>query len=97
MLESGNVLKTWRINVPPELIGKEPTHAERIFDHNVKFLTYQGAVNREQGTVAIVDRGTAETLEEKQETIRLRLHGKILAGEFALEHIEHDHWRLFKV
>jgi hypothetical protein len=96
MLESGNALKTWRIDAPPGCIGKEPTPAEKIFDHDVKFLTYQGPVNNGLGSVCIIDEGTFEILDETQKKIRLHLRGKILYGTFALEHIAQEQWRFFK-
>ncbi|MDO8302994.1 MAG: DNA polymerase ligase N-terminal domain-containing protein [Sedimentisphaerales bacterium] len=96
MLESGGILRTWRINTPPQHISNKPTSAEKIFDHDIKFLTYQGPVNNGLGSICIVDEGTFETLDETQETIRLHLRGKILFGTFALENIEHDHWRFFR-
>jgi hypothetical protein len=95
MLEHGDILKTWRLAAAPQQIGSEPIPAEKIVDHDVKFLTYQGPVNNGQGSVRIVDEGTIETLDETKETIRLHLLGKILSGEFVLEHIKQNQWRLF--
>jgi bifunctional non-homologous end joining protein LigD len=96
MLEHADFLKTWRLAIAPQQIGSEPTPAEKIVDHDVKFLTYQGSVNNGQGSICIVDEGTIETLDETKETIRLRLLGKILSGEFVLEHIKQNQWRFFR-
>jgi hypothetical protein len=94
MFESGNVLKTWRLNIPPENIGDEPSNAEKIFDHDLKFLTYQGPVQKGRGEFCIADEGTVEIIEENPKHIRLRFNGRILIGEFNLDHIENNMWRL---
>jgi hypothetical protein len=96
MLESGNALKTWRINASPEHISNEPVNAEKIFDHDLKFLTYEGAVQNSRGKVSIADDGTIETIEETEKIIRLRFNGKILIGEFTLELIDQDRWQLLR-
>jgi len=93
MLEHGDILKTWRIDKAPDQVGKEPTPAVRIFDHDLKFLTYEGPVNEGAGHVRITDAGTFETLEESQNQIRIDFYGKILSGEFVLNQIERDQWQ----
>jgi hypothetical protein len=96
MLESSGVLKTWRLNTPPQRIGKEPIPAEKIIDHDIKFLTYQGPVNKGLGNVCIIDEGTFETFSETQNMIHLHLLGNILCGEFVLELSEQSQWRFSK-
>jgi hypothetical protein len=96
MLESGNILKTWRLGKPPEHIGNEPVNAAKIFDHDLKFLAYEGPVNKGRGNVRIVDEGTFETLQEDKQVIRLYLEGKILSGAFVLKHIERKRWQFLK-
>jgi hypothetical protein len=46
MLEAGDVLETYRLAVPPEKITGKPVEAVKIFDHPLKFLTYEGSVNK---------------------------------------------------
>jgi bifunctional non-homologous end joining protein LigD len=97
MLESGHILKTWRLDTSPEHIGNEPISAEKISDHDVKFLTYQGIVNKGLGRVSIIDEGIIETIGETEQTIRLHLHGKILSGDFVLEYLSQDQWRFIRI
>jgi hypothetical protein len=97
MLEHGDVLKTWRLDVQPELIGHDVVNAVKIFDHDLKFLTYQGAVNKGAGSVCIADEGPFEILEENAVTIHLHFHGRILSGNFILKQIEHDRWQITKI
>jgi bifunctional non-homologous end joining protein LigD len=95
MLEYGSVLKTWRLDTAPESITARPVAAAKIFDHDLKFLHYEGPVNKGQGRVRIADKGTFEILEESEKKLCLGLHGKILFGKFSLEHIDGDQWQFF--
>jgi hypothetical protein len=91
MLETGDVLQTWRLDTEPK---KEEylTSAIRISDHDKKFLTYEGPVNKGLGSIHILDTGTFETLEEAENRILLSLKGNILCGTFAFRHSERDLW-----
>lgn len=58
MLEMDDCLWTWRLNVPPTEIKNKPISAERIHDHPLRFLTYEGPVQNNTGKVKITDKGT---------------------------------------
>ncbi|MBN2138523.1 MAG: hypothetical protein JW720_12015 [Sedimentisphaerales bacterium] len=93
MLETGEVLYTYRLDSPPDRLLDQACSAIRIHDHPLRFLTYQGSVNKGLGSVRIVDSGTYQLLEYNTESSRLHLHGKILRGEFHLANVEGDAWR----
>lgn len=84
MLEMDDCLWTWRLNVPPAEIKDEPITAERIGDHPLRFLTYEGPVQKNTGHVKIVDRGTYHLTKQIKDTLTLVSHGKILKETFAL-------------
>ena len=65
MFESGNTLQTYRLDKAPDEILHNPANAVKIFDNSLKFLTYQGLVNKGQGNVCIVEAGTYQKLQEK--------------------------------
>lgn len=93
MFESGKVLETYRLNLPPEKLSQqESASAVRIFDHALKFLTYEGSVNKGKGTVKIADSGTYQLLirDEKQQV--LQLDGKVLKGKFIINCVEENRW-----
>ncbi|MDD5326538.1 MAG: DNA polymerase ligase N-terminal domain-containing protein [Phycisphaerae bacterium] len=92
MLESGDVLQTYRIDKAPQQIGDSPANAEKIFDHPLKFLSYEGPVNKGLGSVRIVESGSYEILHKDNSKIELDLNGKILKGKFALTHNEDDNF-----
>lgn len=95
MLESGSILKTWRLDAPPENIGSQTLTAIKIFDHDLKFLTYEGLVNSGLGSVRIVETGSFNILAEDEASIRLSFQSKILKGNFVLEHASLDKWLFY--
>ena len=82
MLEEGDILRTYRVNIPPEEWGDDPIGATRIFDHPVKFLSYQGSVNKGKGEVRIADEGTYRIVKEGAGQMKVELKGNVLKGEF---------------
>jgi bifunctional non-homologous end joining protein LigD len=81
MLESGDILETYRINRPPEEWGREPIKAVKIFDHPLKFLTYEGSVNKGKGKVTIADSGTYRILLQKRNLLIVDFAGTIIKGK----------------
>jgi len=85
MLETGDFLETYRVGLPPEQWGREPIEAVRIFDHPLKFLTYEGSVNAGKGSVNIADCGTYRIVKRLEDRLGLELAGNVLKGEFVLD------------
>src|SRR5258705_9929861 len=75
MLEVGDVLWTWRLERPPR-DGPETIPAERIGDHRLAYLDYEGPVSGGRGFVKRWDWGTYDLLEGRQDRLRLELQGK---------------------
>ena len=94
MLEKGEVLTTFRLEQPPEVASTGVVRATKIFDHSLRFLTYEGPVQKGTGKVRIVDRGTFDVPVEGENVISLRLQGATLQGDFALTRIEGASWQL---
>ena len=95
MLETGEVLRTYRLKLSPErLMAAGRTVATRIFDHPPKFLTYEGSVNEGRGSVEIADAGTYRMLNERTDRCELLLEGGIARGRFMLALIKADRWDL---
>jgi hypothetical protein len=94
MIEEGDKLKTWRLENPPEKLAKDfdklspgKTRATPIFDHDKKFLTYQGPVNNGKGTVEIVDEGICTIDSCDEHNLKIKFEGKILRGNYQFTHI----------
>ena len=94
MLENGTVLETYRVSLPPEDWCDKPAEAVRIFDHPLKFLSYEGSVNKGKGRVEIADAGTYRLIEKNETRQQISFAGNLLKGEFQLCLIESDRWEL---
>jgi hypothetical protein len=88
MLEVGDILKTFRLDSPPESITERVAKAGPIFDHDRRFLTYEGPVNQGTGCVRRVDVGSYETRSQGSAHWKLTLMGETLSGEYELNRSE---------
>ena len=93
MFESGPALQTYRLDKSPEQTLLNSANAVKIFDHALKYLTYQGPLSNDRGTVSIVESGTYQITHQDSNRIVLNLNGQILKGKFVLAHIKDDQWR----
>ena len=88
MIEWGDILKTWRLENPPEKLAKEKTKATPIFDHDKKFLIYQGIVHNGKGNVEIVDEGNCTIELTAENNLNINFDGKTIKGNFQLTQIK---------
>ena len=100
MIEWSDTLKTWRLENPPEKLARDfdklspgETKATPIFDHDKKFLTYQGPVNNGKGTVEIVDEGTCTIESANEIELKINFYGEKLKNNFRLFQQENN-WLL---
>ena len=84
MLENANSLLTWRITTLPSGENKA-INGVKIFDHDKKFLNYEGPVNNGKGSVKIYDSGKYQILEKQECYWTLRLAGRNISGIFTLK------------
>jgi hypothetical protein len=96
MLELADFLQTYRLDKAPQQLIQSPAIATKIFDHPLRFLTYQGAVNKGRGSVRIIETGTYEMVHQAHNQIEINLNGEILKGNFTLTHIEGSNWQFGK-
>lgn len=94
MIEKGETLETWRLDLPPDKLPGCNCNAVKIFDHPLKFLSYEGPVNQGAAMVKSVESGTYVLLEESHNSRQLELKGKILKGQCTLTQIEADRWEI---
>jgi bifunctional non-homologous end joining protein LigD len=92
MFEAGTVLETYRLELPPEKLSSQKKPAVKIFDHPLKFLTYEGSVNQGKGRVEIADAGAYQLLSQSETHKEMQINGKILKGRFTLTHIKENQW-----
>lgn len=91
MLEQGDALWTWRLEQLPRL--GVPLPAQRLPDHRLIYLDYEGPVSGNRGRVVRLDRGVYDLLTHQSDTITLRLQeGQLLRGILCLAQLEGDRW-----
>lgn len=111
-LELDGVLKSWAVPKGPSLYPKDKRLAMQVEDHPIDYASFQGIIpkgNYGAGVVHIFDSGYYEFLEAKDEkeflqdwkkgSLKFKLYGHILRGEFALVRMKGDDdkaWLLIK-
>jgi hypothetical protein len=91
MLETGEVLRTWRLSAPPST--EAAAAAEPLGEHRKLYLDYEGPVSRGRGTVRRWDAGTYADLREHEGMTEFRLEGGKVRGRCRVER-DADGWRL---
>lgn len=89
MLEANGVLWTWRLPEPPR--HGEMT-AERIADHRLAYLDYEGPISGNRGSVQRWQCGTYE-LSQPGGRLDLRLFGQSWSACVHMEVIDGAVWR----
>jgi hypothetical protein len=89
MLESGEVLLTWRLDQIPGTAdnvasGTVEIAAQALPDHRKDYLDYEGPVSRDRGSVIRIDRGSYELLASSASEMIVRLNGDRVCGEARL-------------
>lgn len=92
MLEQDGVLITFRLEDEPVQSLEHEVRAVKIFDHPLRFLTYEGPVQKGTGKVRIVDRGAYQCRNRSEDLLAIELDGAILRGDFTLTRIEGNEW-----
>lgn len=94
MLESGDVLRTWRLAAAPA--PGLCVAAEAIGDHRRAYLDYEGPVSGNRGHVQQWDRGSFDGELPAAFTVgqaaELHLHGQRLRGPAVLQREDSDRW-----
>lgn len=88
MLESGDVLLTWRLDrIPAEACEFDVV---ALSDHRKAYLDYEGPVSGDRGSVVRVDRGTFELLSSEDGSMTTCLSGRRLQGTAQLQKFSAD-------
>lgn len=91
MLERDGVLWTWRLLQEPRLQSIQP--AERLPDHRLAYLDYEGPVSNNRGRVIRRDRGIYEVVEENDGLLIVNLKGGQNVGQLTLVRLQNDQWK----
>jgi hypothetical protein len=103
MLEREGELWTWRLGALPAAWSKEgasrrqeplEVSVERLADHRLDYLRFEGPLSGDRGRVTRYDAGTYEILEGPGRAIAVELSGAVLRGRANLTPINGDTWML---
>ena len=86
-LEMNDVLKSWAIPKQPSVSKGVKRLAIKVEDHPLEYAKFHGVIPEPHygaGKVEIWDKGTYEMLEKKQKSMKIKLHGKKLKGDYVL-------------
>ena len=78
MLETGDVLRTWKLTAPPE--PDKEISATYLSEHRRMYLDYEGPVSGNRGRVTRWDTGTFSWLEDREERVVFELAGSRVRG-----------------
>ena len=96
MLESGGVLRTWRLLQSPETRG--PIEAEAIGDHRPQYLHYEGPVSGGRGSVKRWDGGEYTLVLESPDRLEIQFAGARLSERCLLEQaVDGSRWSLHRL
>jgi hypothetical protein len=92
MLEKGDVLETWALVELPcgwieladdlQIADSNTISVERLADHRLAYLDYEGPVSGDRGSVRRLDTGTFKTLSDSQTHA---LVGELIRGRITLQ------------
>lgn len=88
MLEMGGVLRTWSLSELPSAGKSIP--AEALPDHRLAYLTYEGPVSGNRGSVSRVEEGEFTVVAESATRLEVRLSGNSLRGNLTLRQLENS-------
>ncbi|MEW6026407.1 MAG: DNA polymerase ligase N-terminal domain-containing protein [Planctomycetota bacterium] len=82
MLESGSTLKTWSFTSPLKEYKSRFTvqPLKQLPDHRKAYLSYEGRVSRNRGTVKIWDRGVCRKIVWEDDFKAVVVKGRMIAG-----------------
>lgn len=84
MLERDGALQTWAVERLDEVLAGETVTAEKLADHRLAYLEYEGPVSNDRGSVSRWDAGEYEKIREEAQDIAVRLSGGRFQGELML-------------
>lgn len=98
MLDTGEVLRTWQVEVCPfELGAGQTTVGRELPDHRRAYLNYEGEISRGRGHVHRIAAGRYELMRDTSERLIVSLVAEA-TGTFQLDRENSaDTWRLARL
>jgi hypothetical protein len=94
MLEEGEHLATWQVPAPPIRWSETPLPCQKIFNHRLKYLMYEGPLSDNRGEVRIVASGSYQPMKISDDQWHIRLESDSMSGLLGLRKIREEQWQL---
>lgn len=94
MLKYEGLLATWRLEIFSGEFLNTSCKGVRIFDHPLKFLTYEGPVQNNTGRVERIDSGICTIRSWNENRIVTELKGACFCGVLTLIKQQEQTWRI---
>lgn len=94
MLEMHQALATWQVPTEPANWSTEETTCRRLGDHRLAYLTYEGPISKNRGSVQIKCRGEYEPIRVERDHWEVRLMSETITGRLELRSTGDDQWQL---
>jgi hypothetical protein len=92
MLETGDVLRTWALETEPDAVEEQA--AQRLADHRLAYLEFEGPVSGDRGQVTRWDTGEYLIAAKSAREIEIELKGRRLHCQVELTQSGEDQpWR----
>lgn len=92
LFEEGSDARAWCVE--QEIKPGQKLTANELPRHRLHYLTYEGPISGNRGTVTRWDSGDYETLMTTADCFEARLHGHRLNGTLQLTRKANEKWRL---
>jgi hypothetical protein len=86
MLEIGGTLRTWALAAEP--CASQAAPAQRLADHRLAYLDYEGPISGDRGSVSRWDRGSYQLVRETADELIVTVIGQRLQGQVELSRIQ---------
>lgn len=91
MLQANDELLTWRWDTIPQ--DNQVFVASRLANHRIEYLTLEGQLSGNRGTVTRIDQGTFEpVIEGSQQQFSIFIQTTKFQGELVAEALSEDRW-----
>ena len=84
MIEQGGALATWRFPTALEQAAASPISMERLSDHRLHYLSYEGPISGNRGSVTRYDEGECRVVSQDDRKWIVDFGGRRLAGMYQL-------------
>lgn len=98
-LEMDGVLKSWAVPKGPSYNPKDKRLAVMVEDHPLSYRSFEGVIPEGEyggGIVMLWDRGYYEITFYDKKSIKFKLYGKRLKGNWTLVNFKENNWLLIK-